>query len=93
MLPSIPLADIGSFNFRYLTSHKCRFALTSKSAGQGNRRLLCCIAKCRVVLNSTEGLLAKLSAVHWGMQKLKGSRCCWNFRYHSSSLISTISGL
>ena len=69
---------------RYLTSCQGRFALVSKSAKQSNRRLLCYITNGGVgiqVLDSTEGLLVKLSAVLGSLQKLEKVKGCWNFWY------------
>ena len=81
-LPGVLLADISSFDFRYLTSCQDRFAFVSKSAKQSNRKLFYCTANSRIgiqVLDSTDGLLVKLSAVRRSLQKLERARGYRNF--------------
>ena len=46
--PGVLLADISSFDFRYLTSCQGRFALVSRSVKQSNRKLFCCAANSRI---------------------------------------------
>ena len=55
----------------------------SKSAKQGDRRLLCCTTKCGIGIQVPDGagvLLAKLSAVGRGLQQLERARGCRYFR-------------
>ena len=55
----------------------------SKSAKQGDRRLLCCTTKCGIGIQVPDGAgvqLAKLSAVGRGLQQLERARGCRNFR-------------